>query len=135
MNVGLPGTGIGGLFYIATALLMPFFELIQLLRGRSSAARWRCVAAQTGMAAAILATLGLTAWVLTQCLPEQMLLGLNIAARQMNDLLGATPTLLTLATLGGVLLAVELLSWVVPGVPGRFTKETTESTEPKPLER
>ena len=110
MNVGLPGTGIGGLFYIVTALLMPLFELIQLLRGRSNAARWRCVAAQTGMATAIVAALWATAWVLSRFLPAWILAKLHLAARQVNGLFGVTPTLLTLATLGGVILAVELLS-------------------------
>ncbi|MBI3804935.1 MAG: hypothetical protein HY282_14360 [Nitrospirae bacterium] len=111
MNVGLPGTGIGGLFYIATALLMPFFELIQLLRGRSSAARWRCVTAQFGMAVAIFASLWATAWTLNRFLPESLLIHLRLATQQINDLLGVTPTLVTLVTLGGVLLAVELFAF------------------------
>lgn len=110
MNVGLPGTGIGGLFYIITALLMPFFELVQLARGRSSAARWRGVAEQAGMALAILASLWATAWILTQLLPKSILLQLHLAVSHINGLFGVTPTLVTLGTLGGVLVAVELLS-------------------------
>ncbi|MFY9269611.1 MAG: hypothetical protein WAO55_07675 [Candidatus Manganitrophaceae bacterium] len=110
MIVGLPGTGIGGLFYIVNGLLMPLFELIQLLRGRSSAERWRCVAAQSAMAAAILAVLWATAWVLSRSLPEWVLVSLHLAAQQISNLLGMTPTLLTVGTLGGVILTVELLS-------------------------
>lgn len=33
MTPGLPGTGIGGLFYICSALLMPLCELRRRLRG------------------------------------------------------------------------------------------------------
>lgn len=129
MNVGLPGTGIGGLFYITTALLMPLFEFVQLFRGRSSVARWRSVAAQTGMAAAILASLGITAWILSRCLPERMLSDLQLATRQINDFLGVTPTLVTLVTLSGVLLAIELFSLVSERMGG-FAEGNTMCAEP-----
>ena len=35
MTPGLPGTGIGGLFYICSALLMPLCELRRRLRGNA----------------------------------------------------------------------------------------------------
>lgn len=44
MSAGLPGLGLGGLFFMASALLMPAFELIRTLRGASSRARWGVVA-------------------------------------------------------------------------------------------
>jgi hypothetical protein len=44
MNAGLPGTGIGGVFYLVSALFMPFFELFKTLRGESNLERWRDVA-------------------------------------------------------------------------------------------
>ena len=44
MTVGIPGTGLGGLFYFLLVALMPFYELLLTLRGRSSLARWRRVA-------------------------------------------------------------------------------------------
>ena len=52
-NAGLPGTGLGGLFYIALALWMPVAELYQTLRGRSSLARWRLVGTQFAIACGI----------------------------------------------------------------------------------
>jgi hypothetical protein len=55
MNAGLPGTGLGGLFYIASALAMPFH------RARSGAGHdgrsWRRVVAQAGIALGILLAL------------------------------------------------------------------------------
>jgi hypothetical protein len=53
MNAGLPGTGLGGLFYVLLALWMPVAELYATLRGRSSVARWRLVLRQLLLACGI----------------------------------------------------------------------------------
>jgi len=52
-NAGLPGTGLGGLFYLVLAFWMPVAELPRTLRGRSSRARWRQIGAQFALAAGI----------------------------------------------------------------------------------
>lgn len=44
MFAGLPGTGIGGVFYLLLTLWMPIHELYLLWNGRSSVARWRFIA-------------------------------------------------------------------------------------------
>ena len=44
MFAGLPGTGIGGIFYLLLTLWMPVHELYLTARGRSSAERWRFIA-------------------------------------------------------------------------------------------
>ena len=54
MNAGLPGTGIGGVFYLVSALLMPFLELFRTLRGESGLERWVLVARQLLMAGTIM---------------------------------------------------------------------------------
>jgi hypothetical protein len=54
-NAGLPGTGLGGLFYILLALAMPVVEVYRTLRGRSSADRWREVGTQFALACGIIA--------------------------------------------------------------------------------
>lgn len=66
MTVGLPGAGIGGLFYLAGALLMPVRSLVLMLTGRGHEARWRLAFRQSGMAVGILAALWLTGAVLGQ---------------------------------------------------------------------
>ncbi|MHC4789503.1 MAG: hypothetical protein ACYS8K_09925 [Planctomycetota bacterium] len=43
MPAGLPGTGIGGTFYLVMVALMPARELWATLRRRSNLRRWRCV--------------------------------------------------------------------------------------------
>lgn len=60
MIVGLPGTGIGGLFYLFATLWMPVNELHRLVQGRSSLARWRFIAFNWAMVGGILGTLWLT---------------------------------------------------------------------------
>ena len=106
MNVGLPGTGIGGLFYLATALLMPVWELLRAMNGRSSAARWRDVAEQTSLALAILVALWTAAWVVGWLFPT-LAPGMRAAATTVTHRLGVTPTKLTAITLGMLLMTVE----------------------------
>jgi hypothetical protein len=62
MNAGLPGTGIGGLFYIAGALWMPVGSVVRWATGRSHGHSWRKVALQGGIALGILAALWATGW-------------------------------------------------------------------------
>lgn len=64
MVVGVPGSGIGGLFYILLGLLMPAVELVQTFRGRSSLARWRAVGTQAGYSVGIIAALFGMGWLL-----------------------------------------------------------------------
>lgn len=60
MSAGLPGLGLGGLFFIFSALLSPFVELWRTLRGRSSGQRWRMVARQLAQALAMIVAIDLT---------------------------------------------------------------------------
>ena len=109
MNVGLPGTGIGGLFYLLTALLMPVVELVNTLHGRSSATQWQIVLRQTTLALGVLGGLWATAWCLKHLLPDQAILSLKTTSDRTTSVFGVTPTMLTLATLGGVLATVEVI--------------------------
>jgi Flp pilus assembly protein TadD len=117
MTVGVPGTGIGGMFYLVSALAMPLRQAYRSLRRRPSAG-WRIVAGQTAMAGAILAAIWVTGW----------LVGIAITASAAfiapPPLLGAHPgnvlrtaaLVLSAATLAAVLLGVELLRlWVHRG--------------------
>jgi hypothetical protein len=60
MNAGIPGLGLGGLFFILTALLAPAIELGRTIRGRSSAAAWATVGRQFAIAVAMVAAIELT---------------------------------------------------------------------------
>jgi hypothetical protein len=54
MFAGLPGTGVGGMFYLLLSLWMPFHELIRLFQGRSSVARWKMIARHWCLFAAVI---------------------------------------------------------------------------------
>jgi hypothetical protein len=60
MSAGLPGLGLGGLFFIFSALLAPFPELWRTLRGRSNLASWRTICRQLAQALAMVAAIDLT---------------------------------------------------------------------------
>ena len=60
-NAGLPGTGLGGLFYVLLALVMPVVELYRTARGRGSRERWRQAATQFALACGIVASVAGTA--------------------------------------------------------------------------
>jgi len=68
VTAGLPGSGIGGLYYLLLALWMPFHGLWLRLRGRGSRLRWILVAKQSCMAAGILCVLWGEGWLLKRLL-------------------------------------------------------------------
>lgn len=63
MTPGIPGTGIGGLFYMLSTAALPLRELLRRARGRA-VVRWPVIAAQQLMAAGILAGIWTTGWLL-----------------------------------------------------------------------
>jgi len=123
MNAGLPGTGLGGLFYVLMALWMPFHELVVALRGRRQGGRWGIIGLEVGFALAIAFAAWGTYWLvgfLLNSLAEASTSFspvLSTAASAANDrmagLLPVAPVVLTLITLLGVLLGVEVLRLIV----------------------
>lgn len=70
MTAGLPGAGIGGIFYLASALLMPVRELWGFARDPRAPRRWGLALRQAALATGILAALWATGWLLALVLPE-----------------------------------------------------------------
>ena len=105
MTAGLPGTGIGGLFYLISALLMPFREAFRALIGRGDRARGQVAVQQGGLALTILGAVWLTGLVLgmlhigTRLVHHATVAGIHV--------LYITPVIVAFATLSGVLVAVE----------------------------
>ncbi len=64
MNAGIPGIGLGGLFFVLSAFLMLFIEIVRTLQGRSSLKRWRLVGRQSGLAGGIVAATVAMLWML-----------------------------------------------------------------------
>jgi len=60
VSAGLPGLGLGGLFFIISAVLAPLPELWRLIRGRSSVAAWQMIGRQLGQATLMIAAIDLS---------------------------------------------------------------------------
>ena len=108
MTVGLPGTGIGGLFYLLLVLVMPLREAVRILRGRGNVRCWRTMGGTLALAAGILAALWLEAWVLVEILGlRQNSLGAFAGASA--ERIARAASVATLASFGLVLLTLALL--------------------------
>jgi hypothetical protein len=91
MSAGLPGLGLGGLFFVLSALLGPFVELIRTARGRSSVAAWRAVGRQFALALTMVAAVELTL---------RLLYALADAIGLVEPLSDRSPTVLALRPIG-----------------------------------
>lgn len=61
MSAGLPGFGLGGLFFILCALVVaPAVEVVRTMRGQSSLAAWRVVSRQFAMALSMVVMIDVT---------------------------------------------------------------------------
>jgi len=121
MSPGLPGTGIGGLFYLLSAIWMPFYEVgrVSMGRGRRS---WRMVTTQFALATGILAGIWLTGWLIGAVVVMNVM---GVTVGQLTNQAGAVGTVVNvvrmvaicgpLALLALVLLMVHLLRLVVGG--------------------
>lgn len=72
MNAGLPTTGIGGIFYFISVVVMVFSEIYITLRGKSSLKRWKFVLGQVFLVLAIIGASVSTAYLLTKAVPASI---------------------------------------------------------------
>jgi len=135
MFAGLPGIGVGTLFYVLLAFAMPFTELIQVVRGKSSVARWRRIALQLAHSVSIIVSImiaeRLLLFMLGQAGPESLhparFLNQGLAGRSPHSIFAA-PITASLLILGGVLLTVEVLR-LIGVVRGRRAVEVAVGDE------
>ena len=123
MTAGLPGVGIGGIFYLVSALLMPVRSLAAVVRGRPDEARWPIALRQAALAGGILGAIWLTGlglgWVVAHLVPEATRLVAHgtRSSGEMQNFLRASALALSLGTLAGVLALVQLLRLALPARP------------------
>jgi len=111
VTAGLPGTGIGGLFYLISALLMPFREAFLVLSGRGNRARGQLALQQCGLAVTILGAVWVTGLVLGLFhIGNNLVRHTTFAGMRVFYI---TPVIVAFATLSGVLIAVEAASLVL----------------------
>jgi hypothetical protein len=105
VTAGLPGTGIGGLFYLISALLMPFREAFRFFVGRGDRARGQMALQQGGLAVTILGAIWVTGLAMGLLhIGNSLVHHATVAG---FHVLYITPVIVAFATLGGVLIAVE----------------------------
>jgi hypothetical protein len=108
MSAGIPGFGLGGLFFIACALLAPILELARTARGRSSRERWRMVGRHFALAVGMIAVIELT---LDAVRAVVVLTGIAGARSSAADLLGPLlPAAITAILLVTLLLGAKGLA-------------------------
>jgi hypothetical protein len=133
MFAGLPGIGVGTLFYVMAALWMPLRECPRLLTGTSSLARWRAIGVQFSFALSIIASIAVAdrvlLWMLGEGSPTAVnparLINQEFAARAPQSIFAA-PIAGSLLLLGAVLLATELLRLVT------MTRSRTRHSDNQP---
>jgi hypothetical protein len=134
VSAGLPGLGLGGLFFIFSALLAPFRQLLQTVRGRSRAGDWAMIGRQFAQATVMVVAIDLSL----------RLAYLGIAAAGLGNtpsavsatvipltLIGITSALLVgvLATAKFADIAVRLRAAELPRVPDALAPEGSPAPE------
>lgn len=124
-NAGLPGTGIGGLFYLLLALWMPVAELHATLRGRSSRDRWRQVGTQFALACGIIAAVAGTAVIYLRLAGSPHVFGLG------GRSLVLAPVLLAALLLGSLVVVLRVWArWQRPLDSSRLARSQHLAAHP-----
>jgi hypothetical protein len=131
MFAGLPGIGVGTLFYILMALSMPVIEIRHVLQGTSSLARWRQIVRQWCFAFSIILSIVIAERVLMvifagdspRSLSPARLLNQQLSTRAPQSILAA-PMTASLLILAAVLAIIEIMR-IVDGVRRQRQEEAS----------
>ena len=112
MTAGLPGAGIGGLFYLASTLLLPARSLVRRVRGQPDSFASQHQAHSVWIAAGIIAGLWMMGWLLGFVVPDEMLSrptgGERLSAGVPGNIIALATFAMAVASLVCVLVAVEI---------------------------
>jgi len=117
MTAGLPGAGIGGLFFILSAYFILAVELQRTLRGRSSLARWRVVLRNVAIATAMVVAVTAVIWTVHRLAypsppAHGRTTGKGSPDNAVDSLIPFSPVLVALGVLAAVLVGAYLLRLV-----------------------
>lgn len=116
MFAGLPGTGIGGVFYLLLTLWMPIHELWRLFKGESSLERWRFIAGRWLIFAAVISVLMLQVDFIKSFFPQGSPLAATKVVSGMTQSVGADPNTGSGVMIGSGLYAAIVLLGVIISV-------------------
>jgi hypothetical protein len=134
---GLPGTGLGGLFYALLILWIGIVEGWRTVKGRGDPRRWRRIGGLVALLAAMVGALWL--WGLLLALAAELILGApggpESGARRGVEAAIPVLTLLPFALLGGLLIAMHAARLIVR-IRGRAQSALPASAllEPRPAD-
>jgi len=114
MTVGVPGAGIGGLFYLASAFTLPVRAALRWLRGEPVA--WRPIWRQAALAVAILLAIWAAGWLIGLWAGPQarlLLPGLGGNLVRSTAAIASAAMYTSILTLVAVLLAVQVARLVI----------------------
>lgn len=138
MAAGLPGAGIGGLFYLTSAIALPVRHLWRRLRGTPVDAPLRDSLVPAGIALGILGGIAFTGWALGFLLPGRLSATSALAAAHgvsaaavAHPVLRAAAIAAGLLTMALVLGTVELAHLLVR--PARVEREVLPHHPPTDL--
>jgi len=126
MFAGLPGIGVGTLFYVLMALWMPVREIPRVVQGTSSLDTWKLIARQLFYAVSIIVTVMFAERVLLALLGVSQVKPFSPATWLHSELgthatgsILAAPIMASILLLSLVLISVELLRVVTAGLSQR----------------
>ncbi len=147
MFAGLPGIGVGTLFYVLIGLWMPVYELVRVARGTSSVARWRLIVRQLCFSLSIVTSIvcaeRVVMWILGEAAPDAMnpasVVNRTLSTNAPESVLAA-PVIASIFLLVAVLLTVEALRlisaarhtrWLRRVEPGRGLRNQALRSSPQ----
>lgn len=116
MTAGVPGSGIGGFFYLVSALLMPVQESVSICRKTSSRASRRTVVRQVINAVGVLAGVWMTGWFISQAI-QKVSTSMHLKEPRIFSGVHCITLVYGLITLLAVFLFVQVLSVLLRKVP------------------
>jgi hypothetical protein len=133
MTVGLPGTGIGGIFYLLLAICMPAREFVRTIKGKTNLKRWGFIILQLLFVVGVISAMWAEVWLLNGLLiwlwgSFKISGPLLMASQSFNEtkILAFTSAYLSFISLAFVITAMHVLRLVV-----RWSRQNKTAIKPK----
>ena len=122
MNIGLPGAGIGGLYYLCCTAIMPVKELFLTLTKPEHKFRYRHIAMQLGISIGIIAGFFLVYQLIDKCLGFNALPTVEAGEEEVL-FYSLLPIIVSLSLLMVILVIVEFAALFVKNKKSLVEKE------------